>query len=369
MESPMISLVSVDVHEAEPLVLEVLRSGQLAQGPMVERLEKAIGQWASVEHAVAVNSGTAAIMLSLQALELKPGDEVITSPFTFSATLNAIITSGATASFVDIHPDDFNMDPQLLESRINDRTKVLLPVDLYGQTADMASIEKVAMENRLEIVEDAAQAIGSSQFGRPAGSFGTGCFSLYATKNVTAGEGGVITTDDSEFADRIRLLRNQGMRDQCDYRNIGGNHRLSDLHAAVGLSQFARLQEFSEKRAHNADRLSDGLAGIRGLLLPRTLPGRTHVWNQYTVRVTSDASCSRDELASRLARSMIASRTFYPRVVFDYPCYQGHPQIVPADVPVASLMASEVLSLPVHHSLTDADLNRIIREARAALRG
>ncbi|MFE2707178.1 DegT/DnrJ/EryC1/StrS family aminotransferase [Streptomyces mirabilis] len=365
----MISLVSVDVHEAESLVLEVLRSGQLAQGPMVERLEKAIGQWAGVEHAVAVSSGTAAILLSLQAWELKPGDEVITSPFTFSATLNAIITSGATASFVDIHPDDFNIDPELLEARINDRTKVLLPVDLYGQTADMASIEKIAVKNRLKIVEDAAQAIGSSQFGRPAGSFGAGCFSLYATKNVTAGEGGVVTTDDGELADRIRLLRNQGMRDRYDYRRIGGNHRLSDLHAAVGLSQFAHLQEFSEKRAYNADRLSDGLAGIPGLLLPRTIPGRTHVWNQYTLRVTEDASCSRDELAAQLARNGIASGHFYPRPVFDYPCYRGHPQIVRAAVPVAARTAAEVLSLPVHPGLTDADLDRVIRETRAALRG
>lgn len=362
----MIPLVSVDVRESGPLVLEVLRSGQIAQGPMVERLEQAVAAIAGVEHAVAVNSGTAALSVSLQALNLGPGDEVITSPFTFGATLNAILASGATAKFADIRPDDFNIDPALIEEKVTERTKVLLPVSLYGQLPEMATIERLAMERELVIVEDSAQAIGATLHGRPAGSFGVGCFSLYATKNVTAGEGGIITTGSSEIAERARLLRNQGMRGRYDYSCIGGNHRLSDMHAAVGLSQIARIQTLCDRRKHNAKKLSEGLEGIAGLVLPRAMSGRGHVWHQYTVRVTEDAPCTRDELSSKLAARGIATGVHYPRVVFDYECYRDHPQVVAAEVPVASMITEEVLALPVHPQLSDTDLDRIIDETRAA---
>ncbi|MFH9005860.1 DegT/DnrJ/EryC1/StrS family aminotransferase [Streptomyces afghaniensis] len=363
----MISLVSVDVQDAEPLVLEVLRSGHITQGPMVERLERAVAELAGVEHAVAVNSGTAALIVSLKALELKPGDEIITSPFTFVATLNAIIASGATARFADIRPDDFNLDPALIEDRANERTRVLLPVSLYGQMADMPTVEDLAAEHDWAIVEDAAQAIGATLCGRPAGSFGIGCFSFYATKNVTAAEGGIITTNDSEIAERARLLRNQGMRTRYDYVRMGGNHRLSDLHAAVGLSQLGRIGELSERRRRNAEKLSRGLDGVPGLVLPRTMEGRGHVWHQYTVRVTEGAFRTRDELASRLAGRGIETSIHYPRLVFDYECYRDHPQVRAEEAPVASAVTSEVLSLPAHPRLTDADLDCIISETRAAL--
>ncbi|MEV8057727.1 DegT/DnrJ/EryC1/StrS family aminotransferase [Streptomyces antimycoticus] len=355
------------MRDAEPLVLQVLRSGQMTQGPMVEQLEQVVAEITGSEHAVAVNSGTAALSLSIQALDLRPGDEVITSPFTFVATLNAILASGATAVFSDIRPDDFNIDPALLEDRVTERTKVLLPVSLYGQMADMVAIDKLATEHGLSIVEDSAQAIGATLHGRPAGSFGVGCFSLYATKNVTAGEGGVITTDSSEIAERVRLLRNQGMRSRYDYSCIGGNYRLSDIHAAVGISQIGRLQEFCERRRYNAEKLSNGLQGIAGLVLPPVMDGCSHVWHQYTVRVTDDARCTRDELSSALARRGIATSVHYPRLVFDYECYREHPRVMVSEVPVASMITSEVLSLPVHPHLTDTDLERIIDETRAAL--
>ncbi|WP_416959411.1 DegT/DnrJ/EryC1/StrS family aminotransferase [Streptomyces sp. Agncl-13] len=359
--------MSVDVQDAEPLVLEVLRSGQITQGPMVERLEQAVAEIVGVEHAVAVNNGSTALALSLQALELGAGDEVITSPFTFSATLNAILASGATARFADIRSADFNIDAGLIEEQLSERTRVLLPVSLYGQMADLAAMEKLSVQHGLTIVEDAAQAIGATHCGRAAGSFGVGCFSLYATKNVTAGEGGVIATASGELAERIRLLRNQGMRQRYDYVCVGGNYRLSDMHAAVGVSQIGRLQEFNERRKRNADRLSRGLEGIAGLILPRVTEGSTHVWHQYTVRVAGDASCTRDELAERLARRGVGTGVHYPRPVFDYECYRDHPRVVAADVPVASKIASEVLSLPVHPRLTDADLDCIIEQTREAL--
>lgn len=363
----MIPLVSVDVHDAEPLVLEVLRSGRIAQGPMVERLEQAVAAIVGVEHAVAVNSGTAALSVALQALSLRPGDEVITSPFTFGATLNAILASGATAKFADIRPDDFNIDPALIEERVTGRTKVLLPVSLYGQMPDMATIEKLAIERELTVVEDSAQAIGASLDGRSAGSFGVGCFSLYATKNVTAGEGGIITSGSSEIAERARLLRNHGMRGRYDYSCVGGNHRLSDIHAAVGLSQIVHIRTFCDRRNYNAEKLSSGLEGIAGLVIPQVMEGRSHAWHQYTVRVTKDASCTRDELSAKLAGRGIATGIHYPRLVFDYECYRDHPRVVASEVPVASMIAGEVLALPVHPKLNDADLDRIIDETRAAL--
>ncbi|MFI9626396.1 DegT/DnrJ/EryC1/StrS family aminotransferase [Streptomyces sp. NPDC052042] len=348
--------------------MEVLRSGHLTQGPMVERLEEVMAQIVGTEHAIAVNSGTAALSLSLEALDLRPGDEVITSPFTFAATLNAIIASGATARFADIRPDDFNIDSALVEGQINGRTKVLLPVSLYGQPADMIAVEKLAAEHGLTVVEDSAQAIGATLAGRPTGSFGVGCFSLYATKNVTAGEGGVVTTDDSRVADRVRLYRNQGMQSRYDYSCVGGNYRLSDIHAAVGLSQIRRLEEFSTRRKYNADRLSEGLAGISGLILPGTLAGRRHVWHQYTVRVTDDGACTRDELAAALAAEGVATSIYYPRLVFDYDCYRGHPQVMASKAPVAARITSEILSLPVRPGLTDTDLDRIISAVRKRLR-
>lgn len=363
----MIPLVSVDVQEAEPLVVEVLRSGHLTQGPMVKRLERAVAEIVGVEHAIAVNNGTSALSLSLEALDLQPGDEVITSPFTFVATLNAILASGATVKFVDIRPDDFNVDPAAVEDLVGERTKVLLPVSLYGQMADMIALEETAVKHGLTVVEDAAQAIGATLHGRPAGSFDVGCFSLYATKNVTAGEGGVITTGRQDLAERIRLLRNQGMRGRYDYACVGGNYRLSDMHAAVGVSQIGRLQEFSDGRRRNAEKLSHGLAGIEGLVVPEVMDGRSHVWHQYTVRVTKAASCTRDELSSRLASRGIGTGIHYPRLVFDYECYRDHPQVLVPEVPVAAKIASEVLSLPVHPKLTDAEMERIVDETRRAL--
>jgi dTDP-4-amino-4,6-dideoxygalactose transaminase len=334
---------------------------------MVARLEQAVAEIVGVEHAVAVNNGSTALALSLEALGLRAGDEVITSPFTFGATLNAILASGATARFADIRSVDFNIDPALIGQQISERTRVLLPVSLYGQMADLAAMEKLSVQHRLTIVEDAAQAIGATRYGRAAGSFGVGCFSLYATKNVTAGEGGVITTSRSELAERIRLLRNQGMRQRYDYACVGGNHRLSDMHAAVGVSQIGRLQEFSERRKYNAGRLSRGLEGIGGLVLPTVTEGSNHVWHQYTVRVAEDASCTRDELVERLASRGVGTGVHYPRPVFDYECYRDHPRVVAADVPVASKIASEVLSLPVHPRLTESDLDYIIEQTREAL--
>ncbi|MGH3432203.1 MAG: DegT/DnrJ/EryC1/StrS family aminotransferase [Thermocrispum sp.] len=366
----MIPITVVDVADAESLVVEVLRSGVIAQGPMVKRFEELFAGIAGTRHAVAVNSGTTALVASVEALGLQPGDEVITSPFTFVATLNAILEAGATVRFADIGTEDFNLDADAAAAVVTDRTKVLMPVHLYGQTAAMGKLSALAEERGLHLVEDAAQAVGATFSGKPAGSFGVGCFSLYATKNVTTAEGGVVTTDDDALADRLRVLRNQGMRARYQYELAGHNYRMTDVHAAIGIPQLERVAELSAARGRNAQRLTEGLSGTPGLELPTVQPGRQHVWHQYTVRVRAHAMLSRDELAQALTDRGVGNGVYYPKLVFDYDCYLGHPlvpEVAVADFPAAARATDEVLSLPVHAALTDEQLTTVVSTVREVL--
>jgi perosamine synthetase len=338
-------------EEEEALVLQVLRSGQLAQGPMVERLEAAFASAVGVGHAVGVG----------------PGDEVVTSPFTFAATLNAVLEAGASVRFADIRLDDFTLDPALVAEQLNDDTAALVPVHLYGQPADMPALVELIAERGVAVVEDAAQALGAEVDGRRVGSFGIGCFSLYATKNVTTGEGGMVATDDDGVADTIRVLRNQGMRRRYQYERPGHNYRLTDLQAAVGIPQMARLHELTKRRQENAARLSQGLGDIPGLVTPAVQPGRTHVFHQYTVRVTEEARLSRDDLATALAARGIATGVYYPRLAFDHPCYRDDSRVHIGPVPNAERACREVLSLPVHPALTADDVDTVVAAARDLL--
>lgn len=343
----------------EERVLAVLRSGRLAQGPVVEELEARFAELTGVRSAVAVNNGTTALIAALSVLDLGPGDEVVTSPFTFVATLNAILAAGATARFADIDDSDFNVDAASAAALVGTSTVALLPVHLFGQCADLDAFSALADRNDLHLVEDAAQAHGASAGGRRAGSVGTGCFSFYATKNLTTGEGGMVTTDDEHLADRLRLLRNQGMRARYEYEVAGNNFRMTDLQAAVGLPQIDEYRSSVRRRAVNAAFLSEALADVEGLVTPRVLDGREHVWHQFTVRVTDACRIDRDELARRLERRGVGSGVYYPRLVFDYDCYRDHPAIRTDEVPVAARVAGEVLSLPVHPDLTGSQLDRI----------
>lgn len=352
--------------EVEKSVLEVLRSGHLAQGPAVERFEAEVAAMAGTKHAMAVTSGTTALVAALESLELEPGDEVITSPFTFVATLNAILEAGAIARFADIS-DDFTIDTSAVEAAITPSTRVVMPVHLYGLPADMSSIDPVASRHELAIVEDAAQAHGAALGDRPVGSYGLGCFSFYATKNVTTGEGGVITTDDEALADRIRLLRNQGMRLRYQYEVPGHNYRMTDLQAAVALPQLQHLEQITAVRRRNAARLTEGLNGVPGLVVPAESRGRRHVFHQYTVRVTGNALVDRDTLAKELEGRGIGSGVYYPRPVYDYECYRQHPQVVIDETPNAERVAREVLSLPVHPQVSDTDIDMIISSIREVL--
>lgn len=355
----MIGVSKVVLGEAEEkLVLEVLRSGQLAQGPMVARFEEQLAEIVGVEHCVAVNNGTTALVAAVQALDLRPGDEVITSPFTFVATLNAIVEAGATVRFADIGAD-FTLDATATADRVGERTRAVMPVHLYGLPADMPAFAELAQSAGLALIEDAAQAHGATVAGRGAGSWGLGCFSFYATKNVTTGEGGAITTDDHALADRLRLLRNQGMRARYQYEIAGHNYRMTDLQAAIAIPQLERLGDLTAVRRRNAAWLSAQLAGIPGLTLPTVPAGRGHVWHQYTVRVSAEARLTRDALAAGLTERGVGNGVYYPRLVHDYDCYREHPQVIVEATPRAAAAAAEVLSIPVHPALTEAELRTV----------
>lgn len=346
-------------EEEEALVLEVLRSGLIAQGPKVAQLESEFAARYGSAHAVAVNNGTTALIAALQVLDLQPGDEVITTPFTFVATLNAILEAGATAVFADAQSADFNIDAEAVRGQVTERTRVIAPVHLYGQMADMDPIAEVADANGLRVLEDSAQAQGATYRGRFAGTYGLGTFSFYATKNMTTGEGGMVTTDDDRLADRLRLLRNQGMRARYQYEMAGNNYRLTDLQAALALPQLARYDDTVAGRRRNAARLSAQLEDVPGIEVPREQDGRGHVWHQYTIRVTEAAGITRDDLATELTGRGVGSGIYYPKLVFDYDAYRSNPQVRITETPVAKMLTEQALSLPVHAALTESDIDRV----------
>jgi perosamine synthetase len=346
--------------EVEARVLQVVRCGSVAQGPVVAELEQHFASLTGARHAVAVNNGTTALVLALEALGVGPGDEVVTSAFTFVATVNAILERGATVRFADITPSDFCISPAAVEAELTEKVRAIMPVHLYGQAADGVGFEKLAQAAGAHLVEDAAQAVGATIGGRHVGSFGTGCFSLYATKNVTSAEGGMITTSDDVVADRMRLLRNQGMRARYQYEAAGHNYRLTDLCAALAVPQMEQLAQATAKRAANADALIAGLAGLEGLVLPSVEPDRTHVWHQFTIRLTDTARLDRETFMSRLHEAGIGSGIYYPKACYDYDCYRAHPRVVWTPLVETERAAREVVSLPVHPHLCSSDVDRIV---------
>jgi len=304
----------------------------------------------------------------VQALELKPHDEVITTPFTFVATLNAILEAGARVRLVDINPIDFTIDPEEVAAAITPATKAIIPVHLYGYPADMGRLEKIARDARVTLIEDAAQAHGAHIGSRAVGSWGMGVFSFYATKNITTGEGGMITTDDDALADRLRLLRNQGMRTRYEYEIVGHNYRMTDLQAAIGLSQIPHLEEWTNRRRSNAAVLSKALQDTKGIDLPTEAGSRHHVFHQFTIRVRDEASLDRDSLAAALRICGVETGVYYPRVVSEYECFRNHPLVRSSPVPHAVQAARQVLSLPVHQWLSSGDLETVAISVKNALR-
>ncbi len=339
-------------EEELALLHEVLDSGIIAQGPKVARLEEEFAGLIGTRFAVAVSSGTTALHLALLAHGIGPGDEVITSPFTFIASANSVLYTGAEPCFVDIRADTFNLDPSQIEAAITPRTRAIMPVHLYGLMADMDPILEIAQRHGLAVIEDAAQAHGALYKGRPAGSFGTGCFSLYATKNMTSGEGGMVTTDDPEIAERVKLLRAHGSRVRYYHDLLGFNFRMTDLHAAIGLAQLHKLEAFNQQRQANAMYLNQHLKKV---ITPVEPEGYRHVWHQYTIRVTH---MDRDAAADRLKEAGIGTGIFYPVPVYRQKLYldRGYDQ----SLPVTEEVSRQVISLPVHPALTQADLEAIV---------
>jgi len=333
-------------------VIEVLESGMLAQGPRVAALEDAFTHMTGARHAIATSSGTTGLHLALLAHGIGPGDEVITSPFTFIASVNAILFTGATPVFADIEEASFNIDPERLEAAITPRTKAVMPVHLYGQACDMDEISAIARKHGVILLEDAAQAVGATYRGRHVGTFGTAVFSLYATKNVMSGEGGMITTDDDHVADMARLLRNHGMRNRYEYEMLGYNFRLTDVLAAIGLAQMGRMEEAMRRRRSNASYLN---AHLRGVRTPVVKANRDHVWHQYTIALPPGTD--RQDAIHHLGEHGIGTGVFYPRSAHRFPhVYDVTGEL---DLPVTDRVAASVLSLPVHPLLEPSDLERI----------
>jgi dTDP-4-amino-4,6-dideoxygalactose transaminase len=285
------------------------------------------------------------------------------------ATVNAALEAGATVTFADINDDDFNINSESAANNVTSRTRVLAPVHLYGQTADMAPLMQIAKENDLFVLEDSAQSHGATYDGKKAGSFGVGSFSFYATKNLTTGEGGIITTDDDVLADRLRILRNQGMRQRYVYEVAGHNYRLTDLQAAVVLPQLDRYDATVNSRRKNAALLTEGLSGITGLVTPATFANRGHVWHQYTIRITNDAPLGRDEVVSKLQEGGIGAGIYYPKLIGDYDAYAHNPNVKLSETPVAAQVAQQVISLPVHQGLSGSDIEKIVDVTSEILRG
>lgn len=341
--------------EEKSAVMAVLDSGQLAQGPVTADFERAFAQWCGVRHAIAVSSGTAALHLLMLALGVREGDEVITTPFTFAASANAALFVGARPVFVDVEAETGCLDPNLVEAAITPRTRAIVPVDLYGHLSQIEELKAIADRHTLHLVEDACQAHGATFHGRKAGALGVpAAFSFYPTKNMTTGEGGMVTMDDDDLAARLRPLREHGARERYRHDVLGYNFRLTDIAAAIGRAQLAKLDHFNDVRRRNARRLTAALSGQRGITVPVERPGYEHVYHQYTVRIHHD----RDGVQRRLAEMGVGSAVHYPMCVHRQPLYVslGYGSL---EFPVAETMADEVLSLPVHPALSDADLDRV----------
>jgi len=340
--------------EERAAVDRVLRSGMVAQGPEVAAFEEEFSaHFVPGRPSVAVNSGTAGLHLGLLAAGVGAGDEVIVPSFTFAATGNSVALTGGTPVFVDIEPETFTLDPEAVAAAITPATKGILPVHLYGHPARMRELEKLAAERGVALYEDAAQAHGASLDGRPVGSFGEfAMFSLYPTKNMTSGEGGMVTTATAEIARRVKLLRNQGMERQYENEVIGFNARMTDIHAAIGRVQLTKVDAWTKTRQANAAFLD---ANLQGVVVPPVAEGAVHVYHQYTIRVPED----RDGFVRALKEEhQVGSGVYYPIPNHRLPSLA--PYAPGLDLPETERAAREVVSLPVHPSLSQADLERIV---------
>jgi dTDP-4-amino-4,6-dideoxygalactose transaminase len=333
---------------------EVCESQAFALGPAVAEFEKNVAAYCKSKHAIGVSSGTDALLVSLMALDIKPGDEVITTPFSFFATAGCIARLGARPVFVDVDPESYNIDPGRIEEKITEKTRAIIPVHLFGQLANMETITEIAERHNLAVIEDAAQAIGASRNGTLAGNFGDcGCFSFYPTKNLGGfGDGGLVTTNSDTLADEIRTLRDHGQKPRYFYKVVGGNFRLDGIQGAVLNVKLKYLDDWNEKRRQNAA-LYDSLFAGSPVGTPGIDSGNISIYHQYTITVPE-----RDELQKYLAENGIGSAVFYPKPLHLQDCFEqlGYKE---GNMPVAERLCSEVLSLPVYPELSRQEIEYV----------
>jgi perosamine synthetase len=335
----------------------------LAQGERVREFEERFAEYLGVKYAIAAANGTSALDLSMKTIGIQNGDEVITSPFTFIATANSVLYQGGKPVFVDIDAKTYDMNPALIGKRVNRRTKAIVPVHLFGHPADMNAVMQIARDKHLLVIEDAAQAHGASIGSKKVGTFGDlSVFSFYATKNMTTGEGGMITTDNDRFAEKLRLLRDHGQSRRYEHVTLGYNLRMTDIQAAIGIGQLERLDLMNQSRINNADYLSNQLSKIPHITPPYVKEGYRHVFHQYALTVDSDFPVSRDELIKALNEKGIGARHGYPMPIYAQRLYRdmGYKE----HCPVTEQVISQMVQLPVHPAVTRADLEEMVSVIR-----
>jgi len=349
---------------------EVLRRGFLTEkrgsGPCVTRFEKAFSEYVGTRYAIAVNNGTAALHATLLAVGVGPNDEVIVPSLTFVATAEMVATTGAKPVFVDIDQKTYCMDHNEIEGAITERTKAIIPVHLYGLTADMDSIMKVARDHGLVVIEDAAQAHGALYKGRRAGSLGDmACFSFYGSKNMTTGEGGMITTDRRDFSRALGLIRNHGEDRYYQSVMLGHNYRMPELEAAIGSEQLLKLPNFLEARKRNAEFLLRGLSNLREVQTPLIPEGCEHAWYVFTLRLKGANAAKRDQAVNRIRERRVDAQVYYPKPIHMMPFYKE--RFGQTRLPKTETVARQVISLPVHPGLEEWELSRIVSAVKNAV--
>ncbi|HBL11186.1 MAG TPA: Cys/Met metabolism pyridoxal-phosphate-dependent enzyme [Cyanobacteria bacterium UBA11162] len=350
-------------EQVSAAVQEILTSGRYIGGPIVEQFEQEFAAYMGTVECVACNSGTDALYLALRSLNIKPGDEVITTPFTFIATAEVITHIGATPVFVDIDPQTFNIDITQIAAAITNKTKAILPVHLFGQPVDMSAVMNIAQAHNLAVIEDCAQATGAEWAGRKVGSIGhIGCFSFFPTKNLGAcGDGGAIITNDKTLADSIRILREHGMTNRYCHEATGINSRLDTLQAAILKIKLLYLDRWNDSRRQIAENYHQLLQPVPGIILPQEQPGGRAVWNQYTIRVTKNSSNNhyRDQIRNQLQQLGISSMVYYPLPLHLQPVYQNLGYKM-GQLSIVEQICHEVLSLPMFPELSIEEQQQIV---------
>ncbi|MCL2135727.1 MAG: DegT/DnrJ/EryC1/StrS family aminotransferase [Candidatus Bathyarchaeota archaeon] len=357
-------------EEEVQAVIETISKGPLTnalgQGPKVLEFEKKYAKFAGVKHAVAVNNGTAALNAALLAVGVKQGDEVIVPSFTFIATAEAVAFAGAKIVFADINPETYTLSPEDVDKAVTNKTRAILPVDLFGYSADIKPLREIAEKYGLALLEDAAQAHGATYQSKPAGFFSdAACWSLYASKNITTGEGGVITTNDDKINENLRLIRNHGEKEKYTSVLIGNNYRMPEIEASIGIIQLSKLSSFVAKRRENAQQLTSILQRSKRLKLPTETEANQHSWYLYTVKLLDGTENERNFILKELKQKEIGAEAYYVNPINTMEFYRNNYNS--RKLPETEKAAKQVFSLPIHPNVTNKQIEYIGKTLLALL--